>query len=214
MALLVAAFAGAKCDAVRHLAENVRHDEPLTYAALFALYFACTCIIACFNAALVLCALQSFAGKEPSLRAALAWTFVAATVGVMLNNALQNFLKDRLGFLEAVKRSSSILRRTWGEAACGEGGLGAISVLLVLPLVLVIGFIAVAGRALGADAAIVVALAAIIVPCALALALTVVFTASPPSFAPASTSMRLRARHPRAWIPLLQAAFRNKPASH
>jgi len=215
-AIGVSVFAGSKSDYVRHLTDTVRHDEPIVYAALFAFYFACTFIIIFFNSALVFCALQSFAGKEPSLRAGLAtaagrlpqilaWSFVAATVGLILN-ALQNFLKDKLGFLgallgglgevawavvtyfvvpvlvvdgvgpiEAVKRSSAILRRTWGESVGGEGGLGIISFLLLLPVVLVIGIVAAFGRGLNADVATVVVLAAIIVP--YVLAHTVVFAA-------------------------------------
>src|SRR5690349_9470567 len=105
-------FAGAQSDYVRHLGETVRHDKPVVYAAFFAFYFACTFIIVFFNAALVYCALESFAGKEPSLRKGLAtaagrlpqilaWSFVAATVGLLLN-ALENFLKDKLGFLGAL----------------------------------------------------------------------------------------------------------------
>ena len=166
-AIGLSVFAGSKSDYVRHLMETQQPD-PIVYVALFAFYFACTFIIVFFNAALIFCALQSFAGKEPSLRAGLAtaagrlpqilaWTFVAATIGLILN-ALQSFLKDKLGFIgallgglaetawavvtyfvvpvvvvdgvgpiEAVKRSSAILRRTWGEAIGGEGGLGLIS---------------------------------------------------------------------------------------
>ena len=82
-------FAGAKSDSIRHLVEQVQPDGPVAWALLFAFYFVCTFIIIFFNAALIFCALQSFAGKEPSLRAGLAtaagrlpqilaWTFVAA----------------------------------------------------------------------------------------------------------------------------------------
>jgi hypothetical protein len=71
--------------------------------------------------------------------------------------------------VEVVKRSSSILHGTWSEAAGGEGSLSAIAVLLALPLVQLIGFMAAAGRALGADAAVVGALAAIVVPYVLVL---------------------------------------------
>ena len=145
--------------------EDKKLGAPVGWALLFVFYFACTYIIIFFNAALVFCALQGFAGKEPSLRAGiataagrwpqiLAWAFVAATVGLILN-ALQSFLKDKLGFIgallggiaetawavitffvvpvivvdgagpvEAMRRSSAILKRTWGEAIGGEGGLG------------------------------------------------------------------------------------------
>jgi len=248
-AIGISVLAGAKSHFIQHLANNVRHDEPLAYAALFALYFACTGIIIFFNAALVFCALQSFAGKEPSLRAGLAtaagrlpqilaWTLVATTVGVILN-ALQNFLKERLGIfaallggvggvawsavtyfvvpvlvvdgvgpIEAVKRSSSILRRTWGELAGGEGGLGVISVLLVLPLVLVIGLVAATGTGFGADATTAVALAAVV---AYVLALTVVFTALGTIFRTGAYIYATTGKAPSSMDPLLLgAAFRSQ----
>ena len=34
---------------------------------------------------------------------------------------------DGVGPIEAIKRSSAILKRTWGEAVAGEGGLGIIA---------------------------------------------------------------------------------------
>jgi hypothetical protein len=243
-------FAGSKSDYVRHLTETLGHNAPVVYAAYFAFYFACMFIIIFFNSALVFCALQSFAGKEPSLRAGiataagrlpqiLAWTFVAATVGLILN-VLQNFLKDKLGFLgallggigevawsvvtyfvvpvlvvdgvgpiEAVKRSSGILRRTWGEAAGGEGGLGAISLLLMLPIVLVIGLVGTVGRGLDADAATAVVIAAIVIP--YALALTVVFTALGTIFRTGAYIYATTGKAPSSMDPaLLQASFRKK----
>lgn len=209
-------FAGSKSAQLQQLFSGVENGEPLVYALLFVLYFVSTFIVIFFNAALIFCAMQCFAGKEPSIRAGLAtamgrlpqilaWTLVASTVGLLLS-AVQNFLKDRLGFLgsllgglletgwvvvtyfvvpvvvvdgvgpiEAVKRSSSILKRTWGESLGGEGGLGIISFLLFLPVVLVIGLVAMVGRGLNADVAVIVTLAAIVVP--YILALTLVFTA-------------------------------------
>lgn len=101
----------------------------------------------------------------------LAWTLVATTVGLALNvlqSLLKDklgFLGALLGGLfegawaivtyfvvpllvvegatpiTAVKRSSAIMRRTWGETASGEGGLGAIFILLFLPVIVVVGLV-------------------------------------------------------------------------
>jgi len=197
-----------------HIAsDNQRFDDPVLYAILFAFYLGCTFVVVFFNAAMIFCVLQCFAGEELSLSAGLAkaaqrlpqiiaWTFVAATVGLLLD-VLQTFLTDRLGILgdllssladfawgvvtyfvvpvlvvegagpiEAVKRSSAILRRTWGEALTGEGGLGIISFLLTLPA---IGIGAALWFALGGGAAAITAIAAIVVP--YLLLLTVIFSA-------------------------------------
>jgi hypothetical protein len=96
------------------LLEFLKRDnphDPIVYAVAFVFYFVCSFIVIFFNAALVFCAMQAFAGRPPSLRAGLAtaagrlpqilgWTLVAATVGVLLN-ALQNTLRNRLGFIGA-----------------------------------------------------------------------------------------------------------------
>lgn len=208
--------AGSKSAMVKQFFESAQNGEVIAYAILFAIYFLSTFIVIFFNAALIFCSLQAFAGKTPSLREGistalgrlpqiLAWTFVASTVGLLLS-ALQNFLKDKLGFLgsllgglvetawlvvtyfavpvivvdgvgpvEAVKRSSSILKRTWGESLGGEGGLGIISFLLFLPVILLVGFVATTARGFGADATVPILLGAIIVP--YVLTLIVVFSA-------------------------------------
>jgi ABC-type multidrug transport system fused ATPase/permease subunit len=249
-AIGVSVFAGAKSDYVRHVADNLRGDEPVVYALMFAFYFACSFIIIFFNAAMIFCAMQCFAGKEPSLRAGLAtaagrlpqilaWAFVASTVGLILS-ALQNFLKEKLGFIgsllgglgevawsvvtyfvvpvvvvdgvgpiEAVKRSSSILRRTWGESVGGEVGLGAISFLLLLPVMLIVAVVVAAGRGLGADAGTAVVLAAIVVP--YVLTLTVIFTALGTIFRTGTYIYATTGKAPSSMDPaLLQAAFRKK----
>ena len=248
-AIGLSVFAGSKSDYVRHLMETQQPD-PIVYMALFAFYFACTFIIVFFNAALIFCALQSFAGKEPSLRAGLAtaagrlpqilaWTFVAATIGLILN-ALQSFLKDKLGFIgallgglaetawavvtyfvvpvvvvdgvgpiEAVKRSSAILRRTWGEAIGGEGGLGLISFLFILPVVLLVGLLGTAGVGVWASPPAAIALIAIIA--VYLLALVIVFTALGTIFRTGTYIYATTGQAPSNMDPaLLQAAFRKK----
>lgn len=111
------------------------HD-PIVYAVAFVFYFVCSFIVIFFNAALVFCAMQAFAGTTPSLRAGLStaagrlpqilgWTLVAATVGVLLN-ALQNTLRDRLGFLGTLL--GGLLEFGW-----------AVATFFVIPVVVVDG---------------------------------------------------------------------------
>src|SRR5215470_5060408 len=180
--VLLALIAGAtNTDSFYRLAAGVEHGEAAVYPLFFAGYFACFFAGIFFNAALVFCALQGFAGQEPSLRMGLAtalgrlpqifmWAFVASTVGLLLQ-ALKDFLEHKLGFLgsllgwaggtawaaltyfvvpvlvvdgtgpiEAVKRSSAILRQKWGEAAGGESGFGLIFFALAVPALLLVVF--------------------------------------------------------------------------
>lgn len=249
-AIGLSVFAGAKSDSLRHFVEKIQPDGPAAWALLFVFYFVCTFIIIFFNAALVFCALQSFAGKEPSLRAGLAtaagrlpqilaWTFVAATVGVLLN-ALQSFLKDKLGFIgaliggiaetgwavltyfvvpvlvvdgvgpiEAVKRSSAILKKTWGESLGGEGGLGAISFFFFLPVVLLFMFLGFGQVDAWNHPALAVGL--IVIAVVYVLALTVVFTALGAIFRTGTYIYATTGKAPSNMDPaLLQGAFRRK----
>lgn len=251
MAVIAASvFAGVQNPSVQHFLENVQPDQPWTYGAFFVFYFVCTFIVIFFNAALVFCALQSFAGKEPSLRAGLAtaagrlpqilaWTFVATTVGVLLN-ALQSFLKDKLGFLgallggltevawavvtyfivpvlvvdgvgpvEAIKRSTSILRKTWGESAGGEGGLGAISFLFFLPVVLLFALVGIGNFQVWTQPVLAVALIALVG--VYVLTLTIVFTALGTIFRTGAYIYATTGQAPTNMDPaLLQGAFRDK----
>jgi uncharacterized protein DUF6159 len=248
--IALSVFAGSKSEAMRHLPDNIQLDQPLIYALLFAFYFACTFIIVYFNAALIFCALQCFAGEEPSLRAGLAaaagrlpqilgWALVAATVGLLLN-LLQSLLKDKLGFLgsllgglaetawavvtyfvvpvlvvdgvgpiEAVRQSSAILRRTWGEAIGGEGGLGAISLLLFLPVVLLIGLMGTARIDIAEDPVLAVAVIALVV--LYILALTLLFTTLGAIFRTATYIYATTGKAPSSMDPaLVQGTFRRK----
>jgi hypothetical protein len=42
---------------------------------------------------------------------------------------------EGVGPIKAVRRSSALLRRTWGESLAGAGGLGLIQLLLTLPAI-------------------------------------------------------------------------------
>jgi Family of unknown function (DUF6159) len=79
------------------------------YVAGYVAIYVLTVIGVFFNVALVHCALRCHAGQEPSVRDGLAaatarfpqilgWALVATTVGIALN-AIESFLKDKLGFL-------------------------------------------------------------------------------------------------------------------
>jgi hypothetical protein len=108
----------------------------------------------------------------------------SAVWGVATYFVVPVLVTDGVGPIQAVKRSSGILRRTWGESLAGSGGLGLISFLFALPLFALIalgGMLAsgagsagasVASVASGAVAGTVVAVAVVYV-----LALIVVFTA-------------------------------------
>ena len=104
--------------------------------------------------------LATAAGRLPQI---IGWAFVAAVIGFIINMiqetlkdklgflggllgglfefawaaityfVLPVLVVEGLGPVGAVKRSSSILKQTWGEAATGSVGLGAIGFLLCVP---------------------------------------------------------------------------------
>ena len=96
----------------------------------------------------------------------IGWAALAATVGVILK-ALEDRVPalgkivvrmlgygwaivtyfvvpivalEKLGPIDAVKRSTEIIKRTWGESLTGAIGLGALGFLLMLPGFFIIGF--------------------------------------------------------------------------
>jgi hypothetical protein len=109
--------------------------------------------------------LATAAGRLPQI---IGWAFVAAVIGFIINliqetlkdklgflgsllGGLFDFawaaityfvlpvlVVEGLGPVGAVKRSSSILKQTWGEAVTGSVGLGAIGFLLCVPALLLI----------------------------------------------------------------------------
>jgi hypothetical protein len=127
---------------------------------LFAFYFCNYFVIYFFNAALIHCALFRFRGIPTSvddglwaatrcLPQILAWSFVSATVGLLLkaiessNERAGQFISaiagtawsivtyfvvpvlivEKVGPFEAIKRSARILKDTWGEALGGRIGI-------------------------------------------------------------------------------------------
>lgn len=120
----------------------------------------------------------------------LAWALVAATVGILLK-AIENvhekagviisailgtlwsvityfvvpvLVVEQLGPIDAVKRSASILKKTWGEALIGNLGIGLFMLLVYIPGVLLLvagGFIAANGGNMVAVGLALIALAVI-----------------------------------------------------
>src|SRR2546428_3390899 len=98
-----------------------------------------------------------------NVRRIAGWALVTATVGLILRAIAERFgflgriiagalgaawgiitylvvpvlIFEKIGPWAAVKRSGSLLRQTWGEAAGGYLSLGGIIVLLALPALLV-----------------------------------------------------------------------------
>ncbi len=147
---------------------------------------------------------SGFAAASRRLPQILGWTLVATTVGVILEavqallrdkigipgNIIGGITQglwgvatyvvvpvvvtEGLGPVAAIKRSSSILRRTWGESLGGAAGLGIVAVLFVLPVFVVGALLIIAG---GGS----VAVATVGAVCALyVVALSVVFSALGP----------------------------------
>ncbi|GAY14765.1 hypothetical protein MSZK_14910 [Mycobacterium sp. shizuoka-1] len=151
---------------------------------------------------------SGFAAAGKRLPQILGWSLVAATVGVILQAlqtlltdklgfigellgaifsgiwgvatyfVVPVLVTDGVGPIKAVKRSSGILRRTWGESLAGSGGLGLISLLFVLPLIAFVAVGVMLANGAGGTAAGGAVLAALIaIGAVYLLAVIVVFTA-------------------------------------
>jgi hypothetical protein len=173
-------------------------------------------------------------GRLPQI---LAWALVASTVGLALNmlqSALRDRLGflgsilggllevawavvtyfvvpvlvvDGVGPIEAVKRSAAILKRTWGEAVAGEGGLGIIGFLLALPAFLVLA-IAIAGGGANPGIALAIVLPVVIL---YILTLSLVFGTLGAIFRTGTYVYATTGQAPSAMdAALLQGAFRKK----
>jgi hypothetical protein len=173
---------------------------------------------------------QAAASRLPQIAA---WALVSATVGVLLK-ALENahektgeivsallgsawtvitffvlpvLVVERVGPVDAVRRSLEILRRTWGEALIGNMGIGFFVFLLALPW---IGLSIIGGMVCMAGAT---ALGAIIL--ALAVAYLLVWLAIGPAlngiFLGALYQYAANGQIPEGFEPgVMKRAFRNK----
>lgn len=249
-AIIVPVALFAVANGVEAIEDRASSGDPLLYLYGFGFYLACTFVIVFFNAALVFCALEAHAGKEPSvlrglgaavgrLPQILMWSIVAATVGMILN-AIQSFLRDKLGFLgsmigglgelawsamtyfvvpvlvvegvdpvTAVKRSLENLRRTWGEAVGGRGGLAIVCMLLLLPVLFFIGIGAAVSSSSGAGATVIISLG--VLAAIYVVVISTVFSALGTIFSSGVYVYATTGKAPGAMDPqLLQSTFRRK----
>ena len=149
-------------------AETGSAVSPFAYVLAFLYYFVTYFVIIFFNSALVHCAVQVLNGEETSLSAGLefatskldkilAWTSIAATVGLFLKILQSNekigqiaamiigagwsiltffvvpvILYEDKDVIGSVKRSGSIMKEKWGESLGANFGFGFINFIAIL----------------------------------------------------------------------------------
>lgn len=143
---------------------------PLMWVFVFVGYFVEAVVATYFLAALVAAADQYLRGEKPSLGSGFAaanaclarlvqWSFVVATVSVVLGALRRNggaaggagagllgaawnvfayltipiILAERLGPVRAFKRSAAVFKQTWGENVVAHVGLGVLGLAVILP---------------------------------------------------------------------------------
>jgi hypothetical protein len=94
--------------------------------------------------------------------------------GVMTFLVVPVLVAEKIGPVDAVKRSGSLLRKTWGEQIVGNAAIGLIGLLAAIP-VAVVGGLLIAGAA-GADSDVLIGLAVLLLVLGLA-AIGIVFSA-------------------------------------
>ena len=82
---------------------------------------------------------------------------------------------DNLGAIEGVKRSASLLRRTWGENIAARVGFGLLGFLLMIPAAVVAGLFIASGVGVLAVVGIIVAVAWVAVVMVVLTALNAIF---------------------------------------
>ena len=154
--------------AATETAETGSAVSPFAYVLAFLYYFVTYFVIIFFNAALVHCAVQVLNGEATSLSEGLefatskldkilAWTSIAATVGLVLKILQSNekigqiaaaiigagwsiltffvvpvILYEDKDVFGAIKRSGGIMRDKWGESLGANFGFGFINFIAIL----------------------------------------------------------------------------------
>lgn len=87
---------------------------------------------------IILSSIQEFLKEKLSIFGSILGTLLEASWALMTYFVVPVLVVDGVNPVEAVKRSAGILKRTWGESLAGEGGMSAISFLLLLPVFLLV----------------------------------------------------------------------------
>lgn len=149
--------------------------------------------------------LQTFANDKLGFVGQVLQGIAAAAWSVTTYFVVPVVVAEGLGPVSAVKRSSSILRRTWGESLIGSAGLGAVMFLFVLP---VFGLVALLATGIGGSTGVAVIGVVIVV---YMLIVTVVYTALSAVFRGAVYNYATTNVAPPHMDPaLLQSAFRDR----
>jgi hypothetical protein len=101
-----------------------RASEVVMVVGAFLVLYVLTAVAVFFNTALVLCTLDAYGGKNPSIRSGLqaaigclpqilGWALVAASVGMLLS-AIEGFLSDKLGIVGDI--IGAIFNAGWAAA--------------------------------------------------------------------------------------------------
>ena len=155
--------------------------QPWYPIVLFAFYFVNFFVITFFNSALIACAIRKFNGEPATLKDGLsvavsrlpqilAWSAVAATVGMILQMLQERagligrfvlgligmawtiatffvvpvLVVEKVGPFTAIKRSVEILKKTGGESLITNIGIGTVTgVLVLLGIFVLVGGIAI-----------------------------------------------------------------------
>lgn len=180
--------------AAAETAETGSAVSPFAYVLAFLYYFVTYFVIIFFNSALVHCAVQILNGEQTSLSEGLefatakldkilAWTSIAATVGLFLKILQSNekvgqiaaaiigagwsiltffvvpvILYEDKDVIGSIKRSGGIMREKWGESLGANFGFGFINFIAII----MIGILAVVLAQINVILAIIVGISSLL----------------------------------------------------
>jgi len=86
----------------------------------------------------ILSAVQEFLKDKLGIFGSILGSLFEASWAILTYFVVPVLVVDGVNPIEAVKRSTGILKKTWGESLAGEGGMSAISFLLLFPVILLV----------------------------------------------------------------------------